>query len=120
MSSHDETHAELGRTVDELVQWLHVVEVGLSSLLDKTVTASSNHWGDGDPGREDEHTEAGDEYLEEYLQSEDYGIGMSLDQFLELDGDEISSDGDIRTIPNWDDPSGLHFTGAEKQHAVNT
>ncbi|THH04201.1 hypothetical protein EW145_g5694 [Phellinidium pouzarii] len=33
MSSHETTHAELTRTVDELVQWLGVVEAGLSTVL---------------------------------------------------------------------------------------
>lgn len=33
MNSRDDTHAELARTVDELAQWLSVVETGLSDLL---------------------------------------------------------------------------------------
>ncbi|OBZ68147.1 hypothetical protein A0H81_11881 [Grifola frondosa] len=36
MFSHDATHAELARTVDELSQWLSVVEAGLTQMLDKT------------------------------------------------------------------------------------
>jgi hypothetical protein len=36
MSSHDSTHADLARTVDDLVQWLHVVETGLTTVLDKS------------------------------------------------------------------------------------
>lgn len=55
MSSSDSTHAELARTVDELVQWLHVVETGLTVVLDKSsadaTDASMNHIGhtNGDP-----------------------------------------------------------------------
>lgn len=36
MHSHDATHIELARTVDELTQWLSVVEVGLTQVLDKS------------------------------------------------------------------------------------
>lgn len=35
MSSHEATHSELARTVEDLAQWLSVVEFGLSSVLDK-------------------------------------------------------------------------------------
>lgn len=34
MVSHEGTHAELARTVEDLTQWLSVVEVGLSGMLD--------------------------------------------------------------------------------------
>ena len=34
MLSHEGTHAELARTVTDLTQWLSVVEVGLSGMLD--------------------------------------------------------------------------------------
>jgi hypothetical protein len=34
MLSHEGTHAELARTVEDLTQWLSVVEVGLSGMLD--------------------------------------------------------------------------------------
>lgn len=34
MLSHEETHIELARTVEDLTQWLSVVEVGLSAMLD--------------------------------------------------------------------------------------
>jgi len=34
MHSHEGTHAELARTVADLAQWLSVVEVGLSGMLD--------------------------------------------------------------------------------------
>jgi len=33
MSSRDDTHVELARTVEELVQWLSVVENGFTDLL---------------------------------------------------------------------------------------
>jgi hypothetical protein len=33
MNSRDETHADLARTVEELAQWLSIVESGLSELL---------------------------------------------------------------------------------------
>ena len=33
--SHEETHTQLARTVDDLAQWLSVVELGLSHMLDK-------------------------------------------------------------------------------------
>lgn len=36
MQSHDTTHAELAHTVDELAQWLAVVEVGLTHMLDRS------------------------------------------------------------------------------------
>lgn len=39
MRSHEGTHAELARTVEDLTNWLSVVEVGLSGMLD---TASEN------------------------------------------------------------------------------
>lgn len=34
MHSDDATHAELARTVDDLAQWLNVVEVGLTQMLE--------------------------------------------------------------------------------------
>ncbi|KZT28925.1 hypothetical protein NEOLEDRAFT_1057137 [Neolentinus lepideus HHB14362 ss-1] len=36
MTSHDLTHAQLAKTVDELAAWLQVVEVGLTTMLDRT------------------------------------------------------------------------------------
>jgi hypothetical protein len=35
MVSHDATHAELAKTVDDLTQWLSVVEIGLIGMLDR-------------------------------------------------------------------------------------
>ena len=35
MSSHEETHAELERIVDDLVQWLSIAESGMARLLEK-------------------------------------------------------------------------------------
>jgi hypothetical protein len=35
MSSHEETHAELERIVDDLVQWLSIAESGMARLLDR-------------------------------------------------------------------------------------
>lgn len=35
INSHEGTHSELARTVEDLAQWLSVVEIGLSSILDK-------------------------------------------------------------------------------------
>jgi hypothetical protein len=35
MSSHEETHAELERIVDDLVQWLSIAESGMTRLLEK-------------------------------------------------------------------------------------
>lgn len=35
MSSHEETHAELERIVDDLVQWLSIAELGMTQLLEK-------------------------------------------------------------------------------------
>ena len=35
MRSHEETHTQLARTVDDLAQWLSVVEIGLTQMLDK-------------------------------------------------------------------------------------
>lgn len=32
--SHEATHAQLSNTVDDLAQWLSVVEIGLTSLLE--------------------------------------------------------------------------------------
>lgn len=37
MQSSDAMHAELARTVDELAQWLNVVEVGFTQILDSAV-----------------------------------------------------------------------------------
>jgi len=34
MLSHESTHAELAQTVDDLTQWLSVVEIGLSRMLE--------------------------------------------------------------------------------------
>lgn len=41
MTSHDSTHQELARTVDDLMQWLNIVETGLNAVLDKTMPPSS-------------------------------------------------------------------------------
>ena len=35
MHSHELTHAELARTVDELQSWMQVVEAGLAQMLDR-------------------------------------------------------------------------------------
>lgn len=35
MNSHEATHSELAGTVEDLAQWLSVVEIGLTSILDK-------------------------------------------------------------------------------------
>lgn len=40
MASHDGTHTELARTVDDLAQWLSVVEVGLIGMLDSGIEAA--------------------------------------------------------------------------------
>lgn len=40
MSSHELTHGELARTVDELLQWLSIVETGLTTVLQKTAPMS--------------------------------------------------------------------------------
>jgi hypothetical protein len=37
MASHDATHAELSRTVEDLSQWLSAVEVGLAAILDNSL-----------------------------------------------------------------------------------
>jgi len=36
MPSHEETHAELERIVDDLVQWLSIAELGMTRLLEKS------------------------------------------------------------------------------------
>jgi len=36
MLSHEMTHTQLSRTVDNLTEWLSIVEVGLVSMLDNT------------------------------------------------------------------------------------
>lgn len=36
MPSHEETHAELERIVDDLVQWLSIAESGMTRLLEKS------------------------------------------------------------------------------------
>lgn len=41
MTSHDSTHQELARTVDDLMQWLSIVETGLNGVLEKTMPAST-------------------------------------------------------------------------------
>jgi len=35
MRSHEATHSELARTVEDLASWLSVVELGLVQMLDK-------------------------------------------------------------------------------------
>jgi len=40
MVSHDRTHTELARTVDDLAQWLSFVEVGLIGMLDNGADAA--------------------------------------------------------------------------------
>lgn len=35
MHSHEATHSELARTVDELQQWMAVVEAGLTQMLER-------------------------------------------------------------------------------------
>lgn len=35
MHSHEATHTQLARTVEDLAQWLSVVEFGLTQMLDK-------------------------------------------------------------------------------------
>ena len=42
MSSHKMTHAALARSVDELVQWLGVVEPGLNGVLARTAPGAAN------------------------------------------------------------------------------
>lgn len=37
METHESTHLELARTVEDLAQWLSVVEVGLSQILDHAI-----------------------------------------------------------------------------------
>ncbi|KAI0266876.1 hypothetical protein BC834DRAFT_118442 [Gloeopeniophorella convolvens] len=36
MASHEDTHAELGRIVDDLMQWLSITELGLTQLLERS------------------------------------------------------------------------------------
>ncbi|KAH8107474.1 Pkinase-domain-containing protein [Phellopilus nigrolimitatus] len=40
MVSREATHGELARTVDELVQWLGIVETGLSAVLERTASST--------------------------------------------------------------------------------
>lgn len=43
MTSHDATHQELARTVDELTRWLNVVEIGLSEMLGRVPVNTMTH-----------------------------------------------------------------------------
>ena len=58
MQNHETTHAELARTVDELQQWMSVVEAGLTLMLDRTTQDTI-----------EEETEDGSVY-DHYLQDE--------------------------------------------------
>lgn len=49
MSSHELTHGELARTVDELLQWLSIVETGLTTVLQKTAPTSDAFGGSQAP-----------------------------------------------------------------------
>ena len=57
MVSDDTTHAELARTVDDLTQWLSVVEGGLNSMLERFA---------------DIIEEEGEELVETDVESEEY------------------------------------------------
>jgi hypothetical protein len=52
VQSPDAMHAELARTVDELAQWLSVVEVGLTQMLDgacEDTIEEEQEWQDDGP-----------------------------------------------------------------------
>ena len=53
LQSDDAMHAALARTVDDLAQWLAVVEVGLTGVLDKMgadIIEEEGETDDGTPG----------------------------------------------------------------------
>jgi len=64
MLSHEAAHIELARTVDDLTQWLSIVEVGLIGMLDKinedTIEEEQEDTAAVDPEEESEH----EEYIE--------------------------------------------------------
>ena len=60
MHSHELTHAELARTVDDLQKWMSIVEVGLVQMLERTAQ---------DQLTIEEETEDGSVY-DHYLQDE--------------------------------------------------
>ena len=73
MASHEATHAALARTVDELVQWLGVVEVGLSAVLERTLPTTGNGGGGSSSGMATNGLVAGPH--ETFLELEQSGDG---------------------------------------------
>jgi hypothetical protein len=70
MTSKERTHAELARTVDDLMQWLSVVEVGLIGMLERSNDLTieeeqeeSSTDRDDDAGDTSTHTQAVETYL---------------------------------------------------------
>ncbi|KAI5118932.1 hypothetical protein M0805_003756 [Coniferiporia weirii] len=118
MASHEATHTELARAVDELVQWLGVVETGLDAVLARTAPDGAASGGPGAEAISDstfmEGTRGEETYLEQVHEDEEYEYddhdhdhdhdhdierqsdGLSAP---EEDGDEYADDGDVSSAP---------------------
>jgi len=80
MLSHEVTHSEVARTVDDLMQWLSVVEVGLIGMLDKVYEDTIEEEQEDAAaagGEESEHDEHG-EYLGEGLIAGERTMGLAV------------------------------------------
>jgi protein-serine/threonine kinase len=53
--THESTHAELARTIEDLTKWLSVVEIGLSGMLETTHTDTIEEEQEVNSDIEDEH-----------------------------------------------------------------
>ncbi len=95
MLTHDGTHNELSRTVDELVQWLKVVDLGLSGILDKAGDPTNGMFSELE--QIEEHTHGlgvnGDNSLDEQMEAELLG-GVDLHEYMDMDGEDDGEDED--------------------------
>ena len=94
ISSHESTHAELARTVDELLQWLNIVENGLSQVLHKKSDFVIQSTGEIDAVQEDEL---------ESLGGVEYDMVGKLDGHKFADTDEVPLKPDTINIDDDDD-----------------
>ncbi|TDL17282.1 Pkinase-domain-containing protein [Rickenella mellea] len=95
MMTHDGTHNELSRTVDELVQWLKVVDLGLSGILDKAGDPTNGMFSELEQFEEHTHGPGlnGDTSLDEQMEAELLS-GVDLHEYMNLDGEEDGEDED--------------------------
>ncbi|KAL5528748.1 KIC1 [Sanghuangporus sanghuang] len=139
MASHEATHAALARTVDELVQWLGVVEAGLSAVLEKTLPENSEGSGGGSGGvvangvgigqdetfLEQVHESEEDEYVDETktadlpsaksdtltFSAEDDLDASAEDTYIEHELSEAGSSADASAIGTFE-----HFLAKVRKH----